>query len=223
MQVMRRLQHDARQNHPVSLTVTHVETSKQVKVTIVPVFKCAYGFKIDERNKALNADANGWLIRVSPSMMNMMQGDDELAGVVGHELAHNLFEHPQRGVISTLLSKIISSMVNLGGALGGVHTAGGNVGANINDAVFEQAYEREADYVGAYLAARAGFDPEGAITAMQKMAYDAPETLRDGSSHPATAERIWNLQQTVAEIHDKQNRGALLLPNLNDDVTLPNE
>lgn len=128
--------------------------------------------------------------------------DDELAAVMGHEIAHALREH---GREKASQQQAQATVVNIGAALLGL----GNVATNLAGVVANvtwglpnsREFEREADSVGVELAARAGYDPRAAITLWQKMERAAggggPSFL---STHPSAADRIGELQKSSARV-----------------------
>jgi predicted Zn-dependent protease len=120
--------------------------------------------------------------------------DDELAAVIGHEIAHALREHARERMDRAV-------PVQLGAAvLGALYGQGaGDLGALFGQAMFvlpnSREGEQEADRIGVELAARAGYDPRAAVTLWTKMARQSgggqPEIL---STHPAPQTRIEDLK-----------------------------
>jgi predicted Zn-dependent protease len=98
------------------------------------------------------------------------------------------------------------------GAAAGVNTRGAfsDVGAR----AFSQDFEREADHVGMYYLAQAGYPTEGAAQFWRRMATEHPASIRTNLSatHPATAERFIALERIATDIRDKQGRGEPLTP-----------
>ena len=121
---------------------------------------------------------NAWMqyngrLTVTSAMLRWL-GDDDLAIVIGHEIAHFLLRH-RRG----------------------------------------QAEESEADYLGLYLAARAGYAIDGAAALWRRFALLEPGTLDDKStySHPSSPKRSLALARTIEEIQSKMRRGEPLMPS----------
>lgn len=74
-------------------------------------------------------------------------------------------------------------------------------------------YEADADYMGCYLAARAGFEVDVAKGLWERYASLSPFSLgKKSRTHPGTAKRSLALEATIAEIRAKQARGVPLLP-----------
>jgi predicted Zn-dependent protease len=88
---------------------------------------------------------------------------------------------------------------------------------------FSVDFEREADYVGAYYTARAGYDLVGAEEFWRTYSLEIPESTRAGMTHPVTPVRFVQLQKVIAEIADKRRRNVQLIPELKvaDADTVP--
>jgi predicted Zn-dependent protease len=128
--------------------------------------------------------------------------DDELAAVMGHEIAHALREHGRERASQQMAQQTI---VGIGAALLGIGELGAGLANVVADVTvglpYARNFEREADRIGVELAARAGYDPRAAVTLWQKMAKvgggGPPEIL---STHPAPAERIEDLKEYSAKV-----------------------
>jgi predicted Zn-dependent protease len=122
--------------------------------------------------------------------------DAEIAAVMGHEIAHALREHGREQVSQQLAT---NAVVAIGAAALGLGDAGATLGSLIAQVTFtlpnSRTHEMEADRIGVELAARAGYDPRGAVTVWQKMATGGnggtPEFL---STHPSPENRIKDLE-----------------------------
>lgn len=122
--------------------------------------------------------------------------DDEIAAIMGHEIAHALREHGRERVSQAMAQNLV---VNVAMAAAGSY--GAMVGAANQVAYYvlvlpnSRDNESEADAIGLELAARAGYNPMGAITVWQKMmkatkGKSSPEFL---STHPSGETRIEQL------------------------------
>ena len=128
--------------------------------------------------------------------------DDEIAAVMGHEMAHALREHTREKMSQSAAGDLALAV---GGALlgvgqGAVQLAG--MGKQLAlDLPFSRHMESEADLYGLELAARAGYDPRAAITLWQKMAQvgggGGPKFL---STHPASGDRMASLQAAMPKV-----------------------
>jgi predicted Zn-dependent protease len=80
---------------------------------------------------------------------------------------------------------------------------------------YTQDFEAEADTVGLYMMARAGFDIESAPEFWRRIAASYPESIKDSLSalHPPSPYRSVLLKKTIAEIEEKQAAGEALVPD----------
>lgn len=137
--------------------------------------------------------------------------DDELAAVIGHEMAHALREHSREQMSQKMATNLGLSV--LSAVVGS--SAVGDLGGTLTDVMFNlpnsRTHETEADLLGVELAARAGYDPRAAVSLWQKMAQlgsgGTPEFL---STHPSPASRISDLSvaaQRVMPLYEQNKRG----------------
>lgn len=129
--------------------------------------------------------------------------DDEIAAVVGHEIAHALREHARERASEQMGAQVLISGASI---LLGTGQAGSDLGGVFYKAFFglpnSRLHETEADRIGVEIAARAGYDPRAAITLWQKMsrasgATDGPEFL---STHPSADTRLKDLEVYSARV-----------------------
>jgi predicted Zn-dependent protease len=135
--------------------------------------------------------------------------DDEVAMIMGHEMAHALLEHAagragqQRlAQIATLGASVFSQILGYGD-VGGQVASGA---AQLTLLRFNRGDETEADLVGMDIAARAGFDPRASITLWQKMAAAArgqqqPQFLSTHPSHQARTQVILDALPKVMPLY----------------------
>lgn len=130
--------------------------------------------------------------------------DDEIAIVMGHEIAHALREHARERIAKTQLTNgaaTIASELLSGTRYGGLAQLGLRGGANLLTLKFSREDESEADLVGLDMAARAGFDPRAGISLWQKMGAAnkgaPPQWL---STHPAGSNRIAEIERHLPEV-----------------------
>jgi predicted Zn-dependent protease len=122
--------------------------------------------------------------------------DDEIAAIMGHEIAHALREHARERISQQVAT---SAVVGIGAAALGLGQAGADIGNLVAQVTFtlpnSRTHEVEADRIGVELAARAGYDPRAAVSVWQKMAKASeggpPQFL---STHPSPENRIKDLE-----------------------------
>lgn len=171
-------------------------------------------FRPDARNWAwevnvlTSPEVNAWCmpggkIAVYTGLIEKLQAtDDELAAVMGHEIAHALREHARERASEQMVA---GGLISVGTALLGL----GEIGQRGAEYAYmgllglpnSRRHETEADRVGIELAARAGYDPRAAITLWQKMAQvGGGEPLKFLSTHPSREDRLSDLTVYSARV-----------------------
>lgn len=145
-----------------------------------------YAVRVEE-SSLVNAWATGSEIVVTSTLEEMLD-DDELASVVAHEIAHNALEHPERFKLQMIV--LMKAVLRSGGLLQAVATGAIGLAA---DRFLRRTSESSADRLGQTIAARAGFDPEAAATALHKLDPNCDSGGGVFSSHPGTDRRIRRL------------------------------
>jgi predicted Zn-dependent protease len=127
--------------------------------------------------------------------------DDEVAMVMGHEMAHALREHARERMGKTAATGIGVSVLSQLFGLGQVGQTVTNIGAQLLTLQFSREDESESDLVGMELAARAGFDPRAGVTLWQKMSGGGgsapPQWL---STHPSGNTRIADIEANLPKV-----------------------
>lgn len=155
-------------------------------------------------SEQLNAFAlPGGKVGVYTGLLKLAQSDDELACVMGHEIAHVTSRHGAERTSQTMLiggigviSAIAMEAKDVDPAKRNLVLAAYGAGATVGYMLpFSRAHETEADSIGLRFAAGAGYDPREAVTFWQRMraannGNKPPEWL---STHPADETRIRNL------------------------------
>jgi predicted Zn-dependent protease len=168
---------------------------------------CSLQVTLDPSRTARAALTGRGQVTVTLGMLQRLGTEDEVAAVLGHELGHHLANHlGQRRArslaASTVAGTLLGAVLPFGGlagwALGEGAALAGSQGAQL---AFSKDEEREADYLGAYLVARAGYDLERAGLVWVRLTRGGPqETAGLLDSHPAGPERLAAWRQATAEI-----------------------
>ena len=161
-----------------------------------------------EVNVLTSPEVNAWCmpggkIAVYTGMIEKLQiTDDELAAVMGHEIAHALREHGRERASQQAAASAGSSLLGAAADIflgtGGLGTQAASLGSQYGFLLpYSRLHETEADRIGVELAARAGYDPRAAIALWQKMGKLSgggapPEIL---STHPSNESRIKDLTE----------------------------
>ena len=180
---------------------------QELSIEVRPQPMCNYTVHV-LMNNAINAFATGELIAVTSGLIRFAESDGEIAMVLAHEIAHNSMEHIEAKVHNAQMASVFDIIA----AAYGVNTQGmfAKMGANS----FSKDFEREADYLGMYIMARAGVSVDGLDDFWRRMAAEDPASNRDSifRTHPISAERTLALRQTMEEIAAKRSDGRPLMP-----------
>ena len=166
-------------------------------------------------SKELNAFCmpGGKIMFYSGLIQNLKLSDDEIAVVMGHEIAHALREHSREQVSQAMAAQ---ATIGIGAALLGLGDLPANLASTAYEALiatrFSRSDESEADRIGLELSARAGYDPRAGITLWKKMLSgnqggSPPEFL---STHPAETRRIQQIESllpTVMPLYEAARQG----------------
>lgn len=183
---------------------------------VVPIVRaCDYEVEVAD-SSVVNAYADGRRIIITRGIAKFAENDSELALVISHELAHNAMGHLQKQGQNRLVGALAGALLDVAAAYGGADTQGyfTKTGAGIGGAVYSQEFEAEADYVGMYYMAKAGYSMDGVEGFWRRMAAENPSQIRIGASHPSTASRFVSIAATRDEIESKRRSGQPLEPTL---------
>lgn len=127
--------------------------------------------------------------------------DDEVAMVMGHEMAHALREHARERMGKSAATNIGASLLSQVLGFGQIGQTLTNYGAELLTLKFSRENESEADLVGMELAARAGFDPRAGISLWRKMeALNKEAPPQWLSTHPSGSTRIEDMERHLPEV-----------------------
>lgn len=167
-------------------------------------------------SKTKNAGATrGNHIFVWSGMLDYTKDKDELAAIVGHEISHVLAGHTDPDPNESL-RKLIISVGAMAAGIAAAQTSGygdaGRITSQITNTVgegfflnpYSQAKENEADQVGIFLMAKAGYNPEAAVRFWERAAKDPSFSSGPSffSTHPDSAERMMRLKQLLPQALD---------------------
>lgn len=128
--------------------------------------------------------------------------DDEIAAILGHEIAHALREHGREAMSKAygveMAKQGAGALFGLGQDSLALADTVANYGMTLPNS---RGNENEADLIGLELAARAGYDPNAAVTLWNKMSKASegapPEFM---STHPSSSSRITSLQAAIPKV-----------------------
>jgi predicted Zn-dependent protease len=128
--------------------------------------------------------------------------DDELAAVIGHEIAHALLQHGRARMSEAVLKNVGINLVALYFGLGDLGASALAQAAQLAISLpYSRSHEVDADLAGIELAARAGFDPRAAVMLWRKMAAaDKGQPPQFLATHPGHANRIREIEANLPRV-----------------------
>jgi predicted Zn-dependent protease len=163
-----------------------------------------WSIKIIDDPKTVNAwaMAGGKMALYTGLVEKIKPSDDELAQVLGHEIAHALAKHSAEQMSVAMASQVGVIAVGVATKSDGLALTGASLAAALAVQMpNSRAAESEADRIGIELAAKAGYDPRAAVTLWQKMAKvggkGPPQFL---STHPAPGNREKTLASLIPQM-----------------------
>ena len=140
----------------------------------------------------------GGQVVITTGLMRLLRDEDELAGVLAHEIAHVVDEHHVKAIMARARVDLAKDAAK---ELAGEYLDGHpqitqsvlNAGVGVLSSGLDKADELAADQLGVVIAARAGYDPLGllyALATLDSIAADEPRLELMFSTHPPTTERI---------------------------------
>jgi len=151
----------------------------------------------------------GGFVSVTRGLLLEMDHEGELAGVLGHEIAHATARHAARQHTRSVFAGLLLAAGQVYLRTEGVQRAGlygdlGSLGARAILASYSRDQEREADRLGMLYMARAGYDPSGMVDLQElllRMRERRPGSLEQlFSSHPLSEERIADSRRALEGI-----------------------
>jgi predicted Zn-dependent protease len=185
--------------------------------------ECRFTFHYVD-NDEVNAFADeGGHIYLHRGLLDYLEGDEEIAAVMAHEMGHQIAGHVDESTRSVLLGALIGGLLMGGAAAAGgapqegadaMADVGMTYGGRIGQLTFSKEQEREADLLAAYILARADIDLERAgrmFEVLAKLDGYALSTWRN--THPAGPERIVAWRKAVAEVKASSDKLPTMATN----------
>jgi len=177
---------------------------KQAKIIRPDTNNWQWSVKIIDDPKTINAWCMaGGKMAIYTGLINQLKAtDDEIAQVMGHEISHALANHTAERMSVAMASDLAVSLykTSIGDSSGttSLATAAAQVALKLPNS---RISESEADMIGIELAAKAGFNPNAAVTLWQKMAKAGGESsLEFLSTHPSPKNREQALKNMIPKM-----------------------
>lgn len=211
LQSYRRELSNAKQKGTLNTDKANLERIRKIADRLIPqvaVFRrdaLAWSWEVNlESRNELNAYcASGGKIMFFTGIINQLKlTDDEIAAIMGHEMAHALREHGRERISQAYAQQagmsILAAVTNMSAKEAGLVQMATQLALTLPHS---RGQESEADVMGLELLARAGYNPNAAVTLWQKMASankgGTPAFL---STHPSSTQRISDLNQKIAVV-----------------------
>lgn len=154
-----------------------------------------YTFKVLAIDEVNAMAAPGGFIYVFKGLVDLMPTDDELAGIIGHEIGHVVQRHSM-----AQLEKTLGMALLLGGVFGDRGVPLQAIALNAISAGYSRSDERRADKFGYEHSVKAGYNQYGMLMGLTKL-YELNPTQKSNlfSDHPEAAKRIKLMQSYLAE------------------------
>jgi Zn-dependent protease with chaperone function len=192
---------------PVELLIQR-DDQKFTEVLYPQLLPAEYAIRVNTNDNSINAWASPGQVILSRRLVSFCLNDDELALVVGHELAHQTLGHLTRGSLHRELGQFVGeaftafSTLSLNRLLDWRHAMVSpdvrQVSQNAVVSVFSQDNEREADIYGAWYAFQAGYNVNKGSAVWERMAavnyHDPFQRTYFLDDHPPPLERLARLQ-----------------------------
>jgi predicted Zn-dependent protease len=159
-------------------------------------------------SSVVNAFAIPGHVYVTRGFLARLQNEAEFAAVMGHELTHVVAGHSAKRISQNM---VIGAVSDLAGSVAGANTtakaalSAGQLSVSLLGLSYSREQETQADRVGTYYMALAGYDPEQAV-AMQKLLHSLSQQSgsildRYLSDHPMADDRIAQIESVIREKH----------------------
>lgn len=163
-------------------------------------------FVVFDAPETVNAFAlPGGKVGVYTGLIRLAGSDDEIAFVMGHEIAHVTSRHSAQratALMGAAIGAVAVEGLTRDSKYHDVILATYGLGAAAGELKYSRSHESEADFIGLRYAAYAGYDPHAAVTFWQRMADQSkksriPQFL---STHPSDEKRIAALQAEIPQV-----------------------
>lgn len=176
-----------------SAALTILRAGKSRTITIVPTRGCASDVQLIP-STTIDSWADGGYVSITTALLAFTRSDDELAIVIGHEMAHNILGHPARLDAEKVDRGLLRILPR--------------------NAAKIRTTERQADYVGLYLVALAGYDIHRAPDFWRRFGKEYGVGIFGDGTHPGATARAKAAEQEITDIERKRAANLPLAPDM---------
>jgi len=141
-------------------------------------------------------------------ILKITENEDQIATVMGHEIAHALARHGAERMsmqtVSNLGAQVLAAALNVPPEYQNLYAQAYGITSQVGVILpYSRKFEHEADQIGVYLMWRAGYNPSQALKFwenMGRLSKDSKKTLPFLSTHPADDERIQEIRNYIAQL-----------------------
>lgn len=187
----------------VALTARVVNVGKRIVAAYPDAAQYEWSFYVLE-DDTINAFAlPGGKVFFYTGILKLMKNDDQIATVMGHEIAHVLARHGAERMSQQMLSnagaQVLGSVLKIPAEYQGLYNTAYGLASNVGVILpFSRKHESEADTIGVNIMHKAGYNPDEAVKFWQTMSAQSgggtPEFL---STHPSDDRRIKEIQEYI--------------------------
>ncbi len=216
---------DMKRRHKLSRDKDRIDQLNRIgerisKVVFWDMPDADWEFVVFDEPKTINAFAMaGGKVGVFSGLYKVAKTDDQLASVIAHEIAHVTAKHVHEKFSRDMMVRTVGAV----GMIGGIATGASGFAVDalseayglttgISGFAFDRAKEKEADYIGLMYMARAGYDPQAAITVLEGLAAEsAHEAAPAGflSTHPSDTQRIVQLMDAMPKALAEREKSSV--------------
>jgi len=169
-----------------------------------PQLDCNFNVILDDRpgqppNAFHTRDERGRpIIAFTVALLDELRTADEVALIFGHEAAHHIADHLPRMQNQAMTGALLGGLVaTLSGADQTTAQRIVNASATVGARRYSKAFELEADRIGAFIAARGGYDPLAGAALFRRIPDPGNQFL---GTHPPNSERLREIERAVADM-----------------------
>lgn len=188
------------------VNLTLLRNGSKLTLNVPLTLACAFGVELGNAD-IVNGYSDGRRVLITRGMINFTRSDQELAYVIGTEMAHNALAHAHRQKMSATISGVIDNLIL-------IHPDSTTLGGTGGIKSYSADQDASANALGLYMVARAGYDTAQAAAFWRRLATEYPPSIPSGYTaiHPSTINQLATIAKTDAEIKDLQRAKKPLLP-----------